>query len=214
MVYNNLKPSTKDIDILFNNKDDFDNFIKASREAGFVSVNVPVEYEHFEMATMLKNPATDWRLDLFLNKICKKFCFNLDVKKRSKLFTKIENLQVYFISFEDIFLMKSLTRRERDLEDMNTILGYGLDFKEIIKEIENQKEHKWNILERLFEFEEKYNIKLNLLTKLRKDYQKQAEEQMKQLLKKQVKAMKKEKSKEEIIKHFKLSEKEWKELSS
>lgn len=213
MVYSGLKPATKDIDILFDNENDYKNFLKAARTAGFIAISAPLEYKHFDMSTMLRNPETNWRLDLFVNRVCKKFCFNLDARKRSKLFRSIKNLKVFFVSFEDIFLMKSLTRRERDLEDMNTILGFGLNFKEIGREIENQKEHKWDILERIFEFEQKYHIKLSLPAKLRKDYQAYAEEQMKRLLMEQVKAMLKEnKSKKEIQKYFSLSEKEWKRL--
>ncbi|MBU1622224.1 MAG: nucleotidyltransferase [Nanoarchaeota archaeon] len=213
MVYNNLKPSTKDIDILLENKQDYEHFIEAAKRAGFISKQIPLEYYHFDLSIMLQNPKTEWRLDIFFKKVCKKFCFNLNVKERSKLFTEINNLKIYFISFEDIFLMKSLTQRERDLEDMNTILGFGLDFKAINHEIENQKEHKWDILERLFEFEEKYNLKLDLSAKTRKAFQEYFEEKIKRILKKQVKVMLKEgKSKERIRDHFKLTEAEWKKL--
>lgn len=214
MVYNNLKPSTKDIDILFESKEDYDHFLEAAKKAGFVRQSVPLAYEHFDISTMLANPKTDWRLDLFLHKVCKKFCFNLDVKARSRLFATINNLYVHFISLEDIFLMKSLTQRKRDLDDMNTLLGFGLDFNTITREINNQKEHEWDIIERLLEFEELYHIKLSLPTTVRKKYQKRAQEKITDLLKKQANTMLDEgKNKQEIMKHFKLSEKQWKKLN-
>lgn len=210
MVYNNLKPSTKDIDILFDKEDDYTFFIAAAKEAGFIITHVPLEYSHFDMSIMLQNPKTEWRLDLFLNKVCKKFCFNLNVKKRSKLFKEINKLNIYFIAFEDIFLMKSLTRRQRDLEDMETILGFGLDFKVMLQEIENQKEHKWDVLERLFEFEEKFNLKLALPAELRQSYEKHQQEITDKLLRGQIRTMLDEGgSEKEIIEHFELTKKEW-----
>ncbi|MFH1276476.1 MAG: hypothetical protein ABIH82_05175, partial [Candidatus Woesearchaeota archaeon] len=124
--------------------------------------------------------------------VCKKFCFNLDVKKRSRLFKNINNLSIYFISFEDIFLMKSLTQRERDLDDMNVILGFGLNFKEIIKEIDNQKEHKWDVVERVLEFEGHSGTMTALPALLRNQYHEYHEKKIKGLLKKQIQSMKKE----------------------
>lgn len=213
MVYNNLKPSTKDIDILFETKQDFDRFLKASLKAGFIRDNIPLGYSHFDMTTMLSNPKTKWRLDLFFQRVCKKFCFNLDVKKRSSLFTNIGKLNVYFISFEDIFLMKSLTQRKRDLDDMRTILGKGLDFKEITKEINNQKQHKHDVMERLLEFEEEYDIKLDLPNKLRKEHETHIQKINFKLLKKQAKDMLKTKSKKEVMEYFDLTEEEWGKLN-
>lgn len=86
MVYNNLKPATKDIDILFEETLDYNEFLNAAKPALFFTKSIPIEYNKFYMATMLQNPQTNWRLDLFLRKVCGKFCFNLDVKKRSKFF--------------------------------------------------------------------------------------------------------------------------------
>jgi predicted nucleotidyltransferase len=214
MVYNNLKPSTKDIDVLFEEEKDYQEFIKAAKAVGFITKYIPLEYHHFEMSIMLQNPQTGWRLDLFFRKVCKKFCFNLDVKKRSILFKKINHLNVHFISFEDIFLMKSLTQRERDLDDMNTILGFGLDFKELVKELDNQKEHKWDVVERLLEFEKYSGKKLPLPIRLREQYQEHQKQTINNLLQQQIQSMKKEgKSKKEIMNHFELNEEEWKRFS-
>lgn len=210
MVYNRLKPATKDIDILFENQDEYSTFLQAAKNSGFITKNIPFEYRQFDMILMLHHPETRWRLDLFLRKVCNKFCFNPDVKQRSKLFKNMDPLRVYFISFEDIFLMKSLTQRERDLDDMNIILGVGLNFNEINKEIGNQHEHRWDIMERLQEFEFTSGTTIPLPSKLRKQHQKQNEEKNNNLLRKQVKSMKDEgKSKGDIMKHFELSEDEW-----
>ena len=213
MVYNNLKPATKDIDILFEKEVDYSSFIKAAKLTEFVTKSVPSEYHQFDMSMMLQHHKSGWRLDLFLKKVCNKFCFNNDVKKRSRLFKKTGNLNIHFISFEDIFLMKSLTHRDRDLDDMGTIMGFGLNFEELTKEIENQNEHKWDIIERIISFEEHSGTTVAIPLKLKEDFEKYSEEKNKTLLLKQIKSMMKEgKSKEEIINHFHLTEEEWEDF--
>ena len=210
MVFNNLKISTKDIDILFKSKEDYLLFVNAAKKSGFITKHIPSEYSQFNMSLMLENLKTGWRLDLFLNKVCEKFKFNKDVQKRSKQIIKQNKLNTFFISLEDIFIMKALTQRDRDLEDMNLILGYGLKFNEILTEIENQKKHKFDILERLFDFEEKHNLNLGLPSKLKKELIEHNNQLINKLLEKQVKEMIDEnKKKVEIMQEFELTEEEW-----
>ena len=213
MVYRKMKPATKDIDILFEKNSDYHDFIAAAKECGFVTTSIPTDYKQFFLSAMLQNHHTNWRLDLFLRKVCGKFEFNDDVKKRAILFKVISNLHIYFISLEDIMLMKALTERERDLDDIRVILG-ALDFKLALEALEHQKmEYKREILERLLEFEEKQGLRLSIPASLRNWVAEENEKEWQDLLLKQVKAMLQEsKSKEEIMKHFELNEIEWKEL--
>lgn len=97
---------------------------------------------------------------------------------------------------------------------MTTILGFGLDFKEITSEIDNQQEHKWDIVERIFEFEEHSGTSVPIPTSLRTQALQYTESSDKRLLHQQIIKMKKEgKSKGEIMKYFKLSKEEWQNLN-
>ncbi len=110
MVYKKIKPATKDIDILFDSDEDYHQFIQAAKASGFVQTSVPLEYKQFNLSAMLQNYPTEWRLDLFLRKVCGKFEINSAVKSRSSLFQEVGLLKIYFIAIEDIILMKSLTQ--------------------------------------------------------------------------------------------------------
>ncbi|MBI4980513.1 hypothetical protein HZC30_03085 [Candidatus Woesearchaeota archaeon] len=83
MVYQKIKPATKDIDILFDSEEDYHQFTQAAKASGFVQTSVPLEYKQFNLSAMLQNYRTAWRLDLFLRKVCGKFEINPAVKNRS-----------------------------------------------------------------------------------------------------------------------------------
>ena len=213
MVFLKLKPSTKDIDILFGTSKDYNIFILTIKQSEFITSEIPLEYSNFNMSSMYKNLKTGWRLDLFLGKVCNKFSFSKEVQFRSKLKMEFNKLKVYFISLEDIFIMKALTNRERDLDDMNQILGFGLNFEIVNGEINNQ-EDKFQIIERIIYFENQYNLKLNLSKKHRRDYNLFVNKENFKLLKLQVQKMLNEDySKKKVIEYFELSNSEQKRLN-
>jgi hypothetical protein len=215
MVYKRIKPATKDIDILFDSAKDYHQFMHAAKASGFVQTSVPLEYEPFYLSAMLNNYRTAWRLDLFLRKVCSKFEINPAVKNRSSLFREIGLLKIYFIAVEDIILMKSLTQRDRDLDDIKVLLGYVPEFKSILQALEDQKDaYRREILDRLLEFEERQNLKLSIPPQMREEHERYNKDIFHQLLRKQIKMLLKEgKSKEEIIQMYELNEKEWEELN-
>jgi len=53
---------------------------------------------------------------------------------RSKLHSKYGRLEIRLISPEDIFLFKSMTEREGDLDDMALLAERGLDWQAILDE--------------------------------------------------------------------------------
>ncbi len=79
-----------------------------------------------------------FRWDIFENKICGGLTFSEDMKKRSKPFKKFNNIKTFLISPEDIFILKSVTSRLRDREDMFTLFSHGLNVDIIKKEIQKQ----------------------------------------------------------------------------
>lgn len=209
MIHEGLKPTTKDIDLLFKTKKELKHFVDAARKAGFIKTKITGEYALFEMSEMLEHPTTKWRLDIFHNVVCKKFRFNDDVEKRAKKIKKIGLLNIYHLSKEDIFIMKSLTERERDLEDMRQLLGFGLDFDALLSEIQNQDKYKIDILSRILQFEDKYSLKLPLSKQLNAEYDKWWNERLKKEVAKQIKEGKTE---TQIRETFNLTEEELKEM--
>lgn len=63
---------------------------------------------------------------------------------RSGTLFQMDNVSVYMIALEDIFIFKSITQRERDLEDMNMVFLQGLNFEIVRDEIIWQNEYDHN----------------------------------------------------------------------
>lgn len=64
------------------------------------------------------------------------------MQKRSKPFKKFSNIKTYLISPEDIFILKSVTSRPRDREDMFTLFSHGLDINIIKNEIQKTSKNR------------------------------------------------------------------------
>jgi len=79
-----------------------------------------------------------FRWDIFVNKICGGLSFSKDMKERAKQFKKLSKIKIYLISLEDVFILKSVTSRPRDREDMFSLFSHGLDIDIIRNEIQKQ----------------------------------------------------------------------------
>ncbi|MBT3463386.1 hypothetical protein HN451_00230 [archaeon] len=104
----------------------------------------------------------DYRFDVFNNEICEMMNLSKGMIKRSQIWYKYNYLEVYRLSLEDIFLLKSLTEREGDVVDSDAIITYGINWDilmdEINKQIESHNMPVWitDFASRLEKLEEKY----------------------------------------------------------
>ncbi|MFT4313388.1 MAG: DUF6036 family nucleotidyltransferase [Candidatus Woesearchaeota archaeon] len=92
----------------------------------------------------------DERFDLFAQKI---FRFHISPKYKERI-TQIQefkdtfSLKIYVISHEDLVLLKSLTDRENDFEDILTILENTNDFDwKYVIETAKKQEDNWVVLD-------------------------------------------------------------------
>lgn len=138
MSFYDLKIATKDIDVLLPSEAKASALIKTLFKCGYskIETNDPV-YIKMKTREIIEN--TDgFRWDIFVNKVCGGLTFSEDMQKRSKPFKKFSNIKTYLISPEDIFILKSVTSRPRDREDMFTLFSHGLNVETIKKEIQKQ----------------------------------------------------------------------------
>jgi len=138
MSFYDLKTATKDIDVLLPSEAEASALIKTLYKSGFNKIETkdPI-YIKMKTREIIEN--TDgFRWDIFVNKVCGGLSFSEDMKKRSKPFKKFSNIRTYLISPEDIFILKSVTSRPRDREDMFTLFSHGLNVEIIKKEIQKQ----------------------------------------------------------------------------
>jgi len=138
MSFYDLKTATKDIDVLLPSEAEASSLIKALYKSGYNKIEIkdPI-YIKMKTREIIEN--TDgFRWDIFVNKICGGLTFSEEMQKRSKKYKEFEKVKTYLVSPEDIFILKSVTSRPRDREDMFTLFSHGLNVEIIKKEIQKQ----------------------------------------------------------------------------
>ena len=145
LLYEGLKPATKDIDLIIENENELIYFNKALISLNFIHNAPTAVYKKMELDTIMIRD--DYRIDAFLKKVCKKFILSKNMIKRSKELLKLKNILVYKCSNEDIFLFKSMTERPGDLDDCIELVKKGLNWNiiknELFDQIKNNGQDVW-----------------------------------------------------------------------
>lgn len=138
MSLRNLKDTTKDIDLVVSNEDEYSRLMGTLRELGYEEVtDLGDEYDELGARHCVRNK-DGCQLDLFNRQIANKLFFSGGMQARSEEFVSTEHLDVEIGSSEDIFLFKSVAERPDDISDMATLVQTGLDFEKIESEITAQ----------------------------------------------------------------------------
>ncbi|MGM5481787.1 MAG: DUF6036 family nucleotidyltransferase [Nanobdellota archaeon] len=141
-----LKAATKDIDLIVESKEEFFNMQKAFTKQGFETVLPGREYSHMNLSQIFSKE--DMRIDLFNREVCNKFSLTKTMKSRGEKILILEHCTIHLCSNEDIFLFKTMTEREGDLEDClsiatNQALEWNLILEELQQQITMTKESVW-----------------------------------------------------------------------
>lgn len=132
LLFERLKPATKDIDLIIKDEKEFDIFSKTLISINFKEEKPSVVYNKMVDTIMIRE---DYRIDVFLNKVCKKFSLSTNMIKRSNEILNLKNISIKKCSNEDIFLFKSMTDRPGDLDDCIELVKKELNWIEIKNEI-------------------------------------------------------------------------------
>ena len=149
MAIEGLKEGTKDIDVVVESAEDLTRLKKALTILGYSKPNQSLEvvYQRMGAGAILENK-DGFRWDMFERIVARKFHLSPGMKKRARNYElSSEKLAVRLLSMEDVFLMKSVTEREGDLEDMAKIAQSGIDWDTIVKECDWQSEQTGRIWE-------------------------------------------------------------------
>lgn len=124
MMFSGYKTTTKDIDIIFKSNQDRIIFIKAIEKLGYKqksTIGIYPENKHSKKPLMYSRG--DERFDLFVKDV---FGFNIefnsDIITQRHDFISDNELIIYILPKEYLILLKSLTNRPRDFEDIVTII--------------------------------------------------------------------------------------------
>ena len=180
MAHQGLKAGTKDIDVIVETGGQTEILAKGLKAAGYhLILDGILSKEYQALGAAVYENSDGFRWEIFKKIVANKLALSSDMKKRSKMIRKSGNLQVSILSNEDIFLMKGVTERDRDLEDMSLLARSGVDYESVFKECVSQSDRTGKLWEmglhdKCEELEEKYGVRVPITKKL----QRIAEEKM------------------------------------
>lgn len=150
MCWHGLKNTTKDANIVFLAKKEAESFRKAllaskfieneivSLDGGYANMNTFGIFDEVKETPLDQEFTPGLRVDVFLKKVCGVFDLSQGMKKRCVRGFESGNLVNMVCAPEDIFLFKSVTSREKDLDDMYSIFNQGLDWRVVGDEFRGQ----------------------------------------------------------------------------
>lgn len=136
MVSRGLKDGTKDIDLVLESKEDREELVEILQEMGYEMRTSEPEYAGLEAYLFRKDGAVG--VDLFVRRIMQKLVLSDGMKERADAPVQFGNLTVRSCANEDIFLLKSVTDRPDDDEDLYFLLATGIDTDAMRRELEGQ----------------------------------------------------------------------------
>lgn len=177
MVFRGLKPATKDVDIIFTSPAELKEFVNMLKSLNYYEVvELPKEYTKIGASAVLRN-ADNFQCDLFYKQVSRGLEISDSMIKRAEHLKTFGNLEGYMMSPEDVFLLKGMTERNADLDDMRVLAGIGLNWKVIKEECISQEKRKiWEafLATKLAELKAKFGIEAPIL----KDLWKRAEDEL------------------------------------
>jgi hypothetical protein len=169
MMFAQYKTTTKDIDLVFQTTEDRDEFISVIKQLGYQEQSLQGVYDTVHQANTGKPvmfTRGDERFDLFVQTVFGyKISFSQEIITQRNDFLADNKLSIDILSAEELVLLKAITGRNRDYEDIETILKVkkNLDWKTNIQAAIAQKENnEWILIdleETLQKLKGKYQIK-------------------------------------------------------
>lgn len=179
MMFSQYKTTTKDIDLVFKTTKERDLFIKAIKQVGYTQRALGDVYnqkrkEYAEKPVLYSRG--DERFDLFVKHVFG-YEISFDQKTISQRidFLGKHEITILIPSIEELILLKAITGREKDYEDIETILEIEktVDWKKIVKNAIKQKEkNSWILIdleEALQKLKKKFFIKQEIFEEIYKE---------------------------------------------
>jgi hypothetical protein len=164
MAFYGLKETTKDIDVVVEKRSEFRTLVSALRSLGHTRPKggVGVTYVRMRASAVLEN-ADGFRWDIFERVIARKLSLSQSMIDRSRVLYDKPTLHVRSLSKEDVFLLKSVTHRDLDLEDMRIVAESGINWNQVKIECHAQASRSGRIwedalCEKLIELRERMKI--------------------------------------------------------
>jgi hypothetical protein len=139
MMFRGLKLETKDIDLVFTNKEDRQEFQTAAEKLKYTRYNSRFVYGEKPDQPIMLNGLFEERIDLFTTRIINTDFSEQMMKRATQIHEFGNTLIVKIADPHDIIIMKCATDREKDKLDAKKIIDNNkIDWNIIIQEAENQ----------------------------------------------------------------------------
>lgn len=118
-----LKPRTKDLDIVVENKESYDQAMSALTKLGYEPKgNIEFSTEDMRLyPSIILQHTNRSRIDVYTKKILRTLSLSSDMIGRSEP-VRFGNLKLGILCNEDVFLLKAVTSREGDIQDMASLV--------------------------------------------------------------------------------------------
>jgi hypothetical protein len=164
LILRGLKDSTKDVDLVVEDGQTFVAIAESLRELGYEERgDVEAAYNQLDPSIVLEKEGLP-RWDIFVETVAGQLQLTEAMIERCDQSFEYATLNVHLLSLTDIFLFKSITEREGDLEDVALIAQQAdLDWEGIFEEIKTQEDltgrfFSFAVLDTLDVLEERYDI--------------------------------------------------------
>nr|WP_267164228.1 ArsR family transcriptional regulator [Halovenus salina] len=140
LILRGLKDSTKDVDLVVEDGQTFFAVAETLQDQGYEERgNLESAYTQLDPSLVLEKEGFP-RWDIFVETVAGQLQLNEAMIERCDQSYEYGNLHVHLLSLTDIFLFKSITEREGDLEDV-ALIGKQAnpDWEEIFEEIKTQE---------------------------------------------------------------------------
>lgn len=139
LILRELKDSTKDIDIVVDDRDSFMALGEALREIGYEErTDLEEAYEKLEPAVVFEKEGSP-RYDIFVEAVAGALQLTGEMKQRVDRVIEYGDLRLHLLSLTDIFLFKSITEREGDLEDVALLTRQAsVNWSQMLDEVKRQ----------------------------------------------------------------------------
>jgi len=137
-----MKAATKDIDVIVKTRNEFLKIQNTLTKIGFKTTKPNKEYSRMNLSQIFQRE--DFRIDLFEKEVCGRFALSENMVLRAEKILALKKITVLLCSNEDIFLFKTMTERDGDLDDCISIAStQNPDWEVILKELKQDVWITW-----------------------------------------------------------------------
>ncbi|AZH25924.1 helix-turn-helix transcriptional regulator [Haloplanus aerogenes] len=164
LILRGLKDSTKDVDIVVEDGQTFFAIAESLQDLGYEErSDLEAAYNQLDPSIVVEKEGFP-RWDIFVEAVAGQLQLTPAMIERCDQSFEYGNLHVHLLSLTDIFVFKSITEREGDLEDAALIARQAdLDWESIFQEIKTQEDRtgqlfSFAVLDTLDVLDERHNI--------------------------------------------------------